>query len=89
MKSGQPWEIFHHALSTQRELLRTLRGATITPRAAASTLSDSAEKRRWHHCYPQPSPRYSGRCLLIETNGKTGKRLRDRGNIQTPISVYL
>jgi hypothetical protein len=70
-------------------ILRTMRGATITLHAAASTLSNSAEKRRWHHCYPQPSPRYSGRCLLIETNGKTGKRLRDRGNIQTPISVYL
>jgi hypothetical protein len=63
VKSGQPWELFHHALSRQRELLRTLRGATITPRAAASTLSNSAEKRRWHHRYPQPSPRYSGRCM--------------------------
>jgi len=37
VKSGQPSEIFHHALSTQRELLRTLSGATITPHAAAST----------------------------------------------------
>jgi len=25
VKSGQPWEVFHHALSTKRELPRTLR----------------------------------------------------------------
>jgi hypothetical protein len=44
VKSGQPGQIFHHALSTKRELLRTLRGA----RQSSSRFRIEAERRWWH-----------------------------------------
>ena len=55
MKSGQPSEIFHHALSTKRDLLRTRRSAPSTPNAAVSRPGNDARRLRWHQFYPPPS----------------------------------
>ncbi len=62
VKSGRAWKIFHHALSTKRDLLRTLRGTLNTAHAAASRLSNGTGRQC--HRYPPQSRRYRSGAAL-------------------------